>query len=1222
MAAICVLLAYSFNTQAQCILTVGDRTKESIKQLELHGYSVSERKDLYKLTPQEIAKLADNNHFILYRGNGKNEFLLSITNGQGSSNWKPFAFAAPPVGPTQPIASTYSCTAMMSRVRLFVRTRQAIEDGFKILRHKPLDHDRTVGEIILDLEHSFYVHMNARQFLRAPVKPAYFEILRSVKSIREQMGEDFFKDWKQVRKLIYDKHQNNVDYCRDKASMTEALLDRCTNCVGETYLVTALFLDAGFQPPEGWQFGTQGFTDHFRPVLYNLKRKMTFDLVTGALGRFKGAIFDYETLIAGVLSGDDLLRTDYERISLSGLSPKYAWIDWGCYIPGWDVRPELRPSRFGMMNVCGKYAGWGAEIPEKADNQIKAGDKTIDEDSEQPGFLLKSQSETHHDDQSGADDPKREGKQRSKGDHGENGSGVGDGDGSLGYGLPAIGKWFADKFSKIGRSETELQRRRVEFSALADNLPPNERKAILDSIENGSFTEEAHRLFSVTLIGKQLGFPQRELMPIYTDMLSAEDIILPPLVQLVQDSVFDGLPYDDPFIIQNLPIELMIKDGPNEKAYRKVRFFWTACPNTNLKCFQTTDGKLAKELSQLPTAERFGRIATLFAENFEYTGLQIQSDKAVLERGTLSEFLSSLSDSESKKFYYKSLGLTLDYLIQLKFTYHFDFRHPDGTSVFYEKSENNWTYFASILKDKMVLTEHTTAIFEDVSDIAETIKDHPIETLRWYESQSKYGLNGSLILTDIGFALQGLRRFFTDNKRTSAHISKILDRWPYEEYYEGTLGALLLQNVLTHPKYFFTVEPEKEEIPAVRPYFPLTLKDPRVRELKKTRGEQVPLEGPELQIELACEDNPVTTPTMFVNCYPGLPIPRARSGELGHGDETQSGAENGRFNQGLLQSQRSGESADSRDGVITKDSLGQERNGELPLNKHLSTQEQNIPPVLGAREVKAGDAVVKQRAMTPPSIDPREEVHLQPKTWAWLIKNAEKSSFLIESLPKVLLHHVYRKKLRPIWVTGDQLRMRILEPSDYDLSLLTLSQSDYARSLPSEDLRSLYKPNNRRFFEIDPRVIQAAVDEITTNPKNSYILLMAKGTTPMEDNQQIQNKVFGTLRGTALGFEGPLAIPFICVAKDGRKDFVLYDSSFPCIRAPGEPSHSLTKGGKVISDLEHTFMGSDLAAVKLGGFWNKPYIAIYPIGPDSQRQPSDIELKKAADYLNSRGGHD
>lgn len=370
-----------------CVLYVQNLKIENESSWQERGYRLVEKTDLLSLPTREMGRLLDDTHFSLIRRSQKSEFWMSLSRGQVEEQWNPLIMQAPAVG--QDVAPGYGCLHLQERLEFFRETRRALINAMKLSVGRPADQLR--GEVILDLERSFFVHKGRYEYADTSAKERYRRILNEVRPLSSQA--DFFQAWFEVRRRVYGPRGDNINYCGGVATMTEAMVKSCTNCVGETYLLMALFQDAGFRPPAGWQLGVQFFNNHLRPVLYHPQNVKTFDLVTGGIGQVQAPVLGPEQIEIQLWLGHSALRPASEVKFMRSQATRYLNRPANCHLK--SERREYQAADWTQIENCGTYPG---SVPDFASNASKVESVSREEESPEklslPGSLVASEQET------------------------------------------------------------------------------------------------------------------------------------------------------------------------------------------------------------------------------------------------------------------------------------------------------------------------------------------------------------------------------------------------------------------------------------------------------------------------------------------------------------------------------------------------------------------------------------------------------------------------------------------------------------------------------------------------------------------------------------------------------------------------------------------------------------------------------------------------------------
>ena len=325
-----------------CVLNVEHPAREGAAAWARLGYA------LQPSSPG--AGALEDRHFALTRG-ATDDLWLSVANAGAGATRTVVRVPAPARG-ADPDAR-FACDRLRAQKPRWAEGQRAVGEVLNLARGRRIS--RTVGEAMLDLERNFMTHLGLDRYVRVDAKARYLELLAKVRALAPDDTPDFYARWFQVRRLVYGPGPRGVKYCDEKASMIAALVDGCVNCVGETYLMTALFIDAGFKPPASMALGAQLFAQHMRPVLYDPREKKTYDLVTGQAGPFRTVIAKPEALYVSLLKGDDGLRTADQRAAIAKLSVGFVHRDWSCVFAGPGRRAEFQSANLIDWPACGPF---------------------------------------------------------------------------------------------------------------------------------------------------------------------------------------------------------------------------------------------------------------------------------------------------------------------------------------------------------------------------------------------------------------------------------------------------------------------------------------------------------------------------------------------------------------------------------------------------------------------------------------------------------------------------------------------------------------------------------------------------------------------------------------------------------------------------------------------------------------------------------------------------
>ena len=239
---------------------------------------------------------------------------------------------------------------------------------------------RPLGTAVLDLERSYLVTAGAARFEVNATKSKYLTLLDGVIALRRLYPDDFYTLWTEVRKLVYSRAQTHITYCIEKPSMAHALVDGCVNCVGETYLMVALFLDARVRPPAGYRLGAQDFRDHLRPVLYHEGSRQTYDLATGGVGPFRSSIVTAPALWRALFLGASSARTATETELVRATPIEFVYRDEDCTRGSWPTLrgPETSADLNGLSG-CRYFRLPDQVVAARSDNEAKTTEVTFNE---------------------------------------------------------------------------------------------------------------------------------------------------------------------------------------------------------------------------------------------------------------------------------------------------------------------------------------------------------------------------------------------------------------------------------------------------------------------------------------------------------------------------------------------------------------------------------------------------------------------------------------------------------------------------------------------------------------------------------------------------------------------------------------------------------------------------------------------------------------------------
>lgn len=259
----------------------------------------------------------------------------------------------------------FSCNSVTKNLSLLKDLRKQTVGAIKEI-YKKKQSEFSWGNYFLTYEN--YLILKSRgltKYSLSETKKKYEDLLLEFKNKFPISAETFFQDWLKAKKLLFSNQQQNIDYCRDNTLMTQALMAKCTNCVGQTSLIISLIKDSKINLPVDWILSVQYFKDHIRPVLYNKKESLTYDLVYTKFEKQKSAIALPEDLLIHSLKRFDLLHVK-EKSVLNQNSLLFKELI--CPKSVFDVGKvgRLQVYDFAGTPNCGKFGSDGP-IPEKAD---------------------------------------------------------------------------------------------------------------------------------------------------------------------------------------------------------------------------------------------------------------------------------------------------------------------------------------------------------------------------------------------------------------------------------------------------------------------------------------------------------------------------------------------------------------------------------------------------------------------------------------------------------------------------------------------------------------------------------------------------------------------------------------------------------------------------------------------------------------------------------------
>lgn len=1115
------------DTVPSCTVYVADAQVEKSVGWEKLGYRVEERADLAVMPNQDLAKLLKTGSFAIRRSLNPPEMQFSLTDGRGGPNWIPLSVAAPALNSFA--GELYRCEALLERMGLFAEARHAVLDVFSLIHGRPIA--RTHGEARLDLERAALEYQMRYDLTRPKVeaKSEYLKILASAKhAFENSYAPDFFQKWLTVTSAIYGDEGANVDYCRDNRTMTQAMINKCTNCEGETYLLFSLFEDLRVSPPAGWVLATQAFADHLRLVLYNPKEQKTFDLSTGGFGTSRAIILDTVALDRALWRFSTAFRHPIEQRQVAALKPAPLYVDFQCLFSftGLYAGKEAVID-FSDVTSCDRFAK--QEPPEHADNSSRAKQQTFDENQPQT-TAQGSKKPSEKKEESGQGDaeatppldpnalPPRFRDGEGSGEALKPRTAADEADPltkatsmfSTMFGTPEGKSWFG---YKEGYSTDEGYAHSIEMlEDLAANLIPSEAADLYRTLEEKNFGLMTEK-FSVASLVSRLGYPQ-----LYTEFKEEPDywtwdsVVLPIYVtnkMLASSEQKVGLIYQGP----ELPAVAMSEESlfyvGREFLFKNI--VYVSSPGL---------GNKVNEWERLSTPERIRAVTQQMADFRDdilngitrTPGFQSQDVEENL-KALHEEFWFGFGDTrmgENQLEWGRRWVESFDRVIA-----------PSGLvlpqeSTYPSRTKNQGGPVREAVR-RILNVEGATPAFLEMVAFAERLEKNPVANLKYIESLNED--QRRMFLLNINILGDTMKQLAAALSGLGTVDQKILDRYALGR----TVMARMLSSLLKHPKYFFTVEPERDEVLPMRPLYPKRLDDPRVADqaavMKKADLPEINL--PQLP---GTEDVCAEMGPGYVELYGGAFIVECKGKE---GDRTAAGSPEA-VGEGLTQTQQpamaasaevSGEGDLAVPGSLREGTEGRDPNGELILKKDLSKKEWAYLTSPELEELRKG----KAKLDNPESFfDPREEVHVDPSVWeALLITTAQsKDPVLTEPVTKILLHHVFRRKLAE---TFKKLKREstalILNPLDLEENVLIMPEKTWIDT-------STYMSNNwAEIAEASKKLdryegigqtefFKAALDEVKAGPKKGYVVFTSKGYTESTETQlKIMKAVYPGSKG-------------------------------------------------------------------------------------------------------------
>ncbi|MGH1467370.1 MAG: hypothetical protein ACRBBP_00620 [Bdellovibrionales bacterium] len=344
-----VFCSYSAYAQERCTVYHNETLPLEIKDSTI-GSSFKQANNL------NFSKALNNSS--IFASFSEQNIYFSLTNGAETpgSLWEPIVLK---FEDSTHFKSQLSCHRIKELVSDGHIIRKASLELQKYIFNRPSE--TALGELIIILEWAYLKYQKNISIDYHKAIERYNSILAQTSEIQKQSSsERFFVDWRSVMKVVYLDDKEDINYCTESTLLTDALLNGCTNCIGETSLFLSLFVDSKFSAPSGWKLGTQVFRDHIRPVVYNTEASKTFDLVYGVSEDNRAAIFKWRDLFQSLLKGFSAFThsTEMRRINRAGTS--YVHRDWSCHIGqnNFDLGYETRNQayHFGALATCDTFS--------------------------------------------------------------------------------------------------------------------------------------------------------------------------------------------------------------------------------------------------------------------------------------------------------------------------------------------------------------------------------------------------------------------------------------------------------------------------------------------------------------------------------------------------------------------------------------------------------------------------------------------------------------------------------------------------------------------------------------------------------------------------------------------------------------------------------------------------------------------------------------------------
>ena len=281
-----------------------------------------------------------------------------LQNKLGSNeNWKPFVI---PFESPEMFASKLNCENLKATLKWSKMKRSYVAKALKLYLENSSPTNISLGETLIELEWSFeFEKIRKTRSSLSDLLKKYKTIVKNLKqkNLDYRNSGKFFMNWKYVLDEVYSNDKQDFDYCRNSTLIIDALIDGCTNCIGETNLFFSLFYDLGFNEPQGWTLSYELFNDHIQAVLYNKEGNKVFDLTSGVFDVPSGAIFHFKDYFYPTLIGYNMLLSademDYLKDSFPSPIYKPKFFCPGGMDTGYKKRIQLQS--FDKISSCSKY---------------------------------------------------------------------------------------------------------------------------------------------------------------------------------------------------------------------------------------------------------------------------------------------------------------------------------------------------------------------------------------------------------------------------------------------------------------------------------------------------------------------------------------------------------------------------------------------------------------------------------------------------------------------------------------------------------------------------------------------------------------------------------------------------------------------------------------------------------------------------------------------------